>query len=114
MCCRFGDVSNNLEHGQDKEYLWSSFMKQTCSAGNLVSMYSFFLDAAGLWLLSQQKHHQLLLSVNFIYVFQILVLHSLSCSHIPDLVVSPRTVLGEPVGDGHGEAEQTQADAVHL
>lgn len=27
---------------------------------------------------------------------------------------SPQAVLCEPVGDGHGEAEETKADAVHL
>ncbi|CAF87884.1 unnamed protein product, partial [Tetraodon nigroviridis] len=36
------------------------------------------------------------------------VLRRLSCHRAPYLVVSPRTVLGEPVGDRHGEAEQTQ------
>lgn len=51
----------------------------------------------------------------FIYVFHILALHWLRC-WVPGTypAVSPRTVLWEPVGDGHGEAEETQADAVHF
>lgn len=60
------------------------------------------------------KCPHLLLSVNFIYVFHVLVLHKFSCSHIPYLVVSPRTMLREPVGYCHGETEQTQTDTVHL
>lgn len=51
----------------------------------------------------------------FIYVFHILALRRLRwCISGTCPVVSPGTVLWEPVGDGHGQAEETQADAVHL
>lgn len=108
----FGGRSSLIIHEQ---YLRSSVIKHVV-AGDCcyrVYMYTFHLNAECLWLLSWHKH-QLLLSGNFIHVFHVLVLCRLSCSRIPYLVVSPRAVLREPIGDGHGEAEQAQADTVHL
>lgn len=77
-------------------------------------IYTFHLDAACLWLLSYQKFQHLLLSVNFACVFRVLDFHERSCSRVPYPVVSPGPVLREPVGDGHGEAEQAQTGTVHL
>lgn len=59
------------------------------------------------------KHHQLVSSVRFVCIFQIL--GRLRCCFPGTCpAVSPWTVLWEPVGDGHGQAQETQADAVHL
>lgn len=78
----------------------------------LVKVHVHHITAC-LWPLSYYKHQQLVFSVKFIYVFHILS-RLRCCVSATFPVVSPRVVLWEPVGDGHGEAEETQADAVHL
>lgn len=99
-----------------EQYLNSSFWQQyllqsVCGQGACTSHR--YLHTAGLWTLSLHKH--LVLSLVFICVFHVLVLGWLR--HRPPAPLSRAssgTVLWEPVGDCHGEAEDSQANAVHL
>lgn len=78
----------------------------------LVKVHVHHIKAC-LWPLSWHKHLQLVVSVKFIYVFHILS-RLRCCISVTCPAVPPRAVLREPVGDSHGEAEDTQADAVHF
>lgn len=68
---------------------------------------------AYLWVLP--SHPQLFLPLVFVDFLPVLALHILG-SRVPRAhpAVSPRAVLWEPVCYGHDEAEETQADTVHL
>lgn len=55
---------------------------------------------------------RLVFSVRFVHVFHIFC--RLRSRTPGTSAVSARAVLSEPVGDRHGKAEETQADAVHL